>query len=442
MFHSSHSSSSSSLAGRARVDQASDSIRSITTKRRSTLLTWKRKDQSVYARQFTVLMSTLETSAAATVPLSPAAPESLKTNENISNEGGGNLDLFRDVLGTVGPADMTIDYHYSPDDDISNQNDDMSAGSTRNIKLGVLLLNLGGPESMGDVEGFLYNLFADPDIIRLPTFLSALQKPIAYVIAKRRAPKSSEAYRSIGGGSPIVKYTQAQADSIEKRLVAKGYDAKCYFAMRYWNPYTEEVLEKIQADGINTLVIVPLYPQYSISTSGSSLRLLQDIFYKNPDVWGSQKVMHTVVPAWYYRPGYINCVAKLILDEVVSYSDKEVHEGLHILFSAHGVPQSYIQAGDPYQRQIEDCVRLVSDQVSKLLLDEKTRPPELSPEQAAKLAGGILQRAKSASSPAVPMKMTPFGPIPKSLLNPDARPGEIQFHLSFQSRVGPVQWLK
>ena len=143
---------------------------------------------------------------------------------------------------------------------------------------------------MEDVEGFLYNLFADPDIIRLPTFLSLLQKPIAYAIAKRRAPKSSAAYLSIGGGSPIVKYTKAQADLIEASLISKGLDAKCYFAMRYWNPYTEEVLEQMEKDGINTMVVIPLYPQYSISTSGSSLKLLEDIFNDQPEKWGPEKV--------------------------------------------------------------------------------------------------------------------------------------------------------
>jgi len=145
----------------------------------------------------------------------------------------------------------------------------------------------------------LYNFFADPDIIRLPSLLSPLQKPIAYFIANRRyicceyticvfisnllvrAPKSSIAYQSIGGGSPIVKYTAAQADLIQNRLVQNGYTkAKCYFAMRYWHPFTEDVLNQIKKDQIDQLVILPLYPQYSISTSGSSLKLLRDIFNK------------------------------------------------------------------------------------------------------------------------------------------------------------------
>jgi Ferrochelatase len=146
-------------------------------------------------------------------------------------------------------------------------------------KVGVLLLNLGGPETMDDVEGFLYNLFADPDIIRLPSLLSFMQKPIAYVIAKRRAPKSSAAYRSIGGGSPIVKYTEAQANLIQASLRKNGLkDAQCYFAMRYWNPYTEDVLEQMKRDGVNSMVILPLYPQYSISTSGAYVEVLGILF--------------------------------------------------------------------------------------------------------------------------------------------------------------------
>lgn len=262
------------------------------------------------------------------------------------------------------------------------------------MKLGVLYLNLGGPEKQKDVEGFLYNLFVDPDIIRLPTFLSFLQKPIAFFIAKKRAPQSAEGYRAIGGGSPIVKYTQAQADLVESKLRKSGLDARCYFAMRYWNPFTEEVLDKMLADGINTMVIVPLYPQFSISTSGSSLRVIQEIFLKRQNLFGPQKIKHTVVPAWYYREGYISAMAKLILHEVSQYSEVERNEGVHILFSAHGVPQSYIEAGDPYQRQIEDCVRLISREVA------------------------VRDAASSVAS----------------------KP--LTVHLSFQSRVGPVQWLR
>lgn len=293
--------------------------------------------------------------------------------------------------------------------------DELEEGeSPAKMKLGVLLLNLGGPESMKDVEGFLFNLFADPDIIRLPSFLSVFQKPIAYVIAKRRAPKSSEAYLSIGGGSPIVKYTKAQADLIRDNLNARGFDTRCYFAMRYWNPYTEEVLAQIRADGINTLVIVPLYPQYSISTSGSSLRLLQEVFYQNPQTWGPDKIAHTVVPAWYYRKGYVKAMARLVVQEISHFEpDAMVEQGIHVLFSAHGVPQSYIEAGDPYQRHIEECVQLIGREISIILDDDSRRPSRISKEAASVMSGSGVSGV-----------------------------GEVQYHLSFQSRVGPVQWLK
>ena len=195
------------------------------------------------------------------------------------------------------------------------------------------------------VEGFLYNLFADPDIIRLPSFLSPLQSIIALVISKRRAPKSREAYNSIGGGSPILKYSTAQASLLEESLHERyGIEAKCYIGMRYWKPFTEDAMEQIRNDKIDALVILPLYPQFSISTSGSSLRVLQEEFAKRGDLCGGMS--HTVVPSWYDRPGYVKCMANLIKKELDDFSEDELKMGngeRHILFSAHGVPKSYIE---------------------------------------------------------------------------------------------------
>jgi ferrochelatase len=324
----------------------------------------------------------------------------------------------------------------------------LSLGSDfkQNLKLGVLFLNLGGPESMQDVEGFLFNLFKDPDIIRLPQLLSPLQIPLAYFIAKRRAPKSSEAYESIGGGSPIVKYTREQSDLVQAALRRKGFEkAKCYFAMRYWYPFTEEALAQVKADGVNTLVVVPLYPQFSVSTSGSSLKLLQEIFYRNPEEWGPSQVAHTVVPAWYHRPGYIRVMAKLILEQVVQYSETDMAEGLHVLFSAHGVPESYIKNGDPYQKQIEECVKLISREVSAQLASDTQRPKEISAQLGKQLAGAlsigseVLAQAEEMSS-LFPPDPTGSGSLAPPTIH-TAEPKEVQFHLSFQSRVGPVQWL-
>lgn len=180
-------------------------------------------------------------------------------------------------------------------------------------KTGVLLLNLGGPDRLEDVRPFLYNLFADPDIIRLPSSLKFLQPVLANIIATLRAPKSSEGYAAIGGGSPLRRITDEQARALAKSLRQKGLDAEVYVAMRYWHPYTEEALQHVVRDGISNLVILPLYPQFSISTSGSSLRLLEHLF-KNDKVL--QNLKHTVIPSWYQRPGYVAAMVDLIEAEL------------------------------------------------------------------------------------------------------------------------------
>ena len=273
-----------------------------------------------------------------------------------------------------------------------------------------------------------YHLFCQNCRNLLPTLLlkggkikSLCRSGVCVIVRSGRAPKSSEAYRSIGGGSPIVKYTREQSLLVEQSLQQRGYaNAKCYFAMRYWHPFTEEVLEQMQRDQINTMVIVPLYPQFSISTSGSSLRLLQDIFYKQPEVWGTDKVAHTVVPAWYHRKGYIKAMAKLVVEQISQYSKADAKEGIHVLYSAHGVPQSYIEAGDPYQKQIEECIKLISREVQRQLTTDLVSSSEFSRQDRFQLAG-----------------------VKHGVLSPDATEiPSVKFHLSFQSRVGPVKWLK
>jgi protoporphyrin/coproporphyrin ferrochelatase len=239
----------------------------------------------------------------------------------------------------------------------------------------------------------LYNLFADPDIIRLPGPLSPLQAPIAYFISKRRAPKSRAAYESIGGGSPILRYSRSQADLICQSLKDRyNMDVKAYIGMRYWHPFTEEALDRIRQDGIQALVILPLYPQFSISTSGSSLRILQEEFSKNAHKYTG--MVHTVVPSWYNRPGYVRAMTNLLQTELDLFTPTQIAEALqaspslkplHVLFSAHGVPQSYIAAGDPYQDQILQCVETISAQLDR---------------------------------------------------------SQVEVHLSYQSRVGPIEWLR
>ena len=294
-------------------------------------------------------------------------------------------------------------------------------GGPTQPKLGVMLLNLGGPEKQGDVEGFLYNLFADPDIIRLPKFVSGLQKPLATLLSKRRAPQSMKAYESIGGGSPIVQYTTAQARALEGLLEQRGFSgARCYIGMRYWYPFTEQALEEIKRDKVDALVILPLYPQFSISTSGSSLRVLQETFAKDLETWGQDRILHTVVPAWYNRPGYVHSMAGLIANELAHYSPEEAKDGgLHVLFSAHGVPQSYIEAGDPYQAQIQECVKLIGDEL------------------------GAMGWGKVAfTDPAIADQSSSSGGTEKEGREEEDAWKQTTVHLSYQSRVGPVEWLR
>ncbi|KAL1104594.1 hypothetical protein V6Z11_D04G075400 [Gossypium hirsutum] len=135
-------------------------------------------------------------------------------------------------------------------------------------KIGVLLLNLGGPETLKDVQPFLYNLFADPDIIQLPGLFKLLQWPLAKLTSVLRAPKSEKGYAAIGGGSPLRKITDEQANALRMALEAKNVNVSVYVGMRYWYPFTEEVIEQIKLDRIKKLVVLPLYPQFSISTTG------------------------------------------------------------------------------------------------------------------------------------------------------------------------------
>lgn len=258
------------------------------------------------------------------------------------------------------------------------------AGAVAEERVGVLLLNLGGPETLDDVQPFLYNLFADPDIIRLPPPLQGLQKPIASFISTARAPKSKEGYAAIGGGSPLRRITNEQADALAAALGRKGQDARVYVAMRYWHPFTEDAIEQIKQDRVTRLVVLPLYPQFSISTSGSSLRLLEQLFRQDSYLSSMQ---HTVIPSWYQRRGYVTAMADLIQAEV-EQATFERKEEANIFFSAHGVPQSYVnEAGDPYKEEMEQCVSLIVKEL----------------------------RGRGVQNP---------------------------YTLAYQSRVGPVEWLK
>ena len=225
-------------------------------------------------------------------------------------------------------------------------------------RVGVLLLNLGGPDKLEDVGPFLFNLFADPEIIRIP--FPALQRPLAWLISSRRTKISQENYRQIGGGSPLRQITEAQAEALGEQLAALGQPASVYIGMRYWHPFTEEAIASIKRDQIDHLVILPLYPQFSISTSGSSFRLLQKMWLEDPKL---KHIEYTVIPSWYKQPGYLQAMAQLIAKELDTFENPD---SVHIFFSAHGVPKNYVEeAGDPYQQEIEECTALIMQTLNR-----------------------------------------------------------------------------
>ncbi|NET01863.1 MAG: ferrochelatase [Sphaerospermopsis sp. SIO1G1] len=225
-------------------------------------------------------------------------------------------------------------------------------------RVGVLLLNLGGPDKLEDVGPFLYNLFSDPEIIRLP--FRWMQKPLAWFIATRREKTSQENYKYIGGGSPLRRITEEQGAALQAKLEEMGKGANIYVGMRYWHPYTEEAIAQLTQDEIEKLVILPLYPQFSISTSGSSFRLLEQLWQEDAKL---QSLEYTVIPSWYKQPAYLQAMAELITEQLNKCANPDQ---AHIFFSAHGVPKSYVEdAGDPYQQEIEECTKLIMQTLNR-----------------------------------------------------------------------------
>ena len=261
---------------------------------------------------------------------------------------------------------------------------------TKKEAVGVILLNLGGPDSLQAVRLFLYNLFSDRQIIQLgPLFL---QRPLARLIAAVRYKKTEKSYSLIGGKSPILDITMAQADALEKalnqkpphRIQTSGLTFKVYVGMRYWHPFIEEVAPEIYNDGIRKLIALSLYPHYSRVTVGSSLLRLNEAISGYP-------VEILCISSWSDHPLYIEALVDLIKKGFESFtpsvradSDPRgvAEEYTHVLFSAHNLPQKIADEGDPYVCQIMGTI------------------------------GEITKR--------IPIKS----------------------HLSYQSKSGPVKWLK
>ena len=214
-------------------------------------------------------------------------------------------------------------------------------------RVGVVLFQLGGPDTLAAIEPFLYNLFCDPDIIDFP-FARIGRKALAKLISTTRARKVQHHYAAIGGGSPIRHFTERQALALETELGAHGIDARCFVAMRYWHPFTSEAIAQLLSSGCDEIVLLPLYPQYSSTTTGSSLNEWQRHFRGHAPV-------HRV-NSFYQHPAYLDAVIEKIEHALLRFPAPNRAE---LVFSAHSVPMSIIAKGDPYQHQIEETVQLL-----------------------------------------------------------------------------------
>jgi len=216
-------------------------------------------------------------------------------------------------------------------------------------RVGIVLFQLGGPDTLEAIEPFLYNLFCDPDIIDFP-FARIGRKPLAKLISTTRARKVQHHYATIGGGSPIRRHTERQARALETHLRSRGMDAHCFVAMRYWHPFTAEAIEQLRAAECDEVVLLPLYPQYSSTTTGSSLNEWRRLFCDDVPV-------HRV-ETFYRDPLYLEAVAEKVNEALARFPFSNRPE---IVFSAHSVPMSVIEKGDPYKRQIEETVQLLME---------------------------------------------------------------------------------
>jgi ferrochelatase len=216
-------------------------------------------------------------------------------------------------------------------------------------RIAVVLLQLGGPDCLEAVEPFLYNLFLDPDIIDFP-FAKIARQPLAKLISATRAKKVQKTYAAIGGKSPIVEWTAKQARALQE-VLRQSMDARVFVAMRYWHPFTEEVVEELARDSYGDIVLLPLYPQYSKTTTGSSFNEWRRRFHA--DAFPDTRV--TMIQDFYRHAGYLDSLVENIQIGLDRFPDPT---RVHLVFSAHGIPTSVIESGDPYQVQIEETVHL------------------------------------------------------------------------------------
>jgi ferrochelatase len=225
------------------------------------------------------------------------------------------------------------------------------------MKKAVILFNLGGPDKIENVEPFLFNLFNDPAILNLPTIF---RYPLAKLISNRRAPVAKKIYEELGGSSPILKLTMEQSQALEIKLNQTEMDNeyKCFIVMRCWNPRANDVIKDVQSFNPEEIILMPLYPQYSAATSGSSIKEWRDVCKKN-----NYHVKTSTICCYPTDQNFINAHTKEIIKKIKDLKN------FKLIFSAHGLPEKNIKKGDPYQWQVEQSVQKIVENLNIENLD-------------------------------------------------------------------------
>lgn len=240
------------------------------------------------------------------------------------------------------------------------------------MKTAIVLFNLGGPDEPEAIKPFRVNLFSDPAIIRAPIFIRFW---LARLIAASSSKAAVENYERMGGRSPLLDLTTQQAAALEVELGDIG--AKCFIAMRYWHPFAAETVKQVKAYAPDRILLLPLYPQFSTTTTGSSLRDWHEQAAK-----GGLVAPTTSLCCFYDDPDYAGAIAALVDEEIVK-ARAALAPGakLRLLFSAHGLPESIVKAGDPYQAEVEASVaavmaRLADSQVEHQVCYQSRATPQ------------------------------------------------------------------
>ncbi len=225
------------------------------------------------------------------------------------------------------------------------------------MKKAIILFNLGGPDNLKNVEPFLFNLFYDPAILNLPFFL---RYPLAKLIANRRAPTAKKIYEELGGSSPILELTEKQSNALEIRLNEEDSlsEYKCFVVMRCWHPRAEQVVKDVINFNPGEIILMPLYPQFSAATSGSSIKEWNDVCKKN-----NFKVKTSTICCYPTDENFVSAHREEIIKKIKDLKN------FKLIFSAHGLPEKNIKKGDPYQWQVEQSVNKIVNSLNIKDLD-------------------------------------------------------------------------